>query len=447
MGFPDLRTVYLAGLLMILLSIGITVPVWRRNRGRFSGLGLWVTGFSFQGIASLLVFLRGTISDLFSVLISGVLMVSGLWLGLTALQRFFGVSRRQWKNAGLLIVFGALHGWFLWARPSLVVRSVNLMVLFLAFFGQILLLLVRTVRPEQRRIARPVGIVTALFAATAFVRIGELVSGDTTRSDFFSSGGIETYTILLMFGFFTLLAFSVVHMVNNQLITSLTDEEAEVHRLLEEKELILREVHHRIKNNIAVAASLLHLQSREQLAPESQTALTAAADRLRGMSILYDKLYRSSGGISFSLKEYLTSIVEEIVAVHPELENVAVRTEFEEAELNSRLLSSVGIVCCELITNSMKHAFTDHPVSGDLPGQAVGDAAQPEIAVSGRIGNGSLVLRYEDNGSGMRDVTAMDGQSGFGLTMIHTLAAQIRGVLEITTPSGGGTRVDLTVPI
>jgi len=143
-----------------------------------------------------------------------------------------------------------------------------------------------------------------------------------------------------------------------ELMTAKAAADETVHNLLNEKEIILKEVHHRVKNNMYNIGALLNMQANAQEDPAAKSVLFDAAGRVQSMSVLYDKLYRSEHVSSVSLKEYLPDLVYEIVGIFPHKKSVKVKTSVDDIVLDAKLLSVLGILVNELITNSMKYAFT-----------------------------------------------------------------------------------------
>lgn len=198
-------------------------------------------------------------------------------------------------------------------------------------------------------------------------------------------------------------------------ITERKRDEERIRHLLEEKEIILKEVHHRVKNNMNVIISVLGLQSSSARNPETSAALRDAAGRVRSMMVLYDKLYRSRLVSAMSLRDYLPPLVREIAAVFPPVPAVTVTTDVGDIALRARVLSTVGIIVNELVTNAMKHAFAgrDHGA----------------IVVRAHTDNGMVRLVCEDDGPGTDRGSTGEGSPGFGLQLVAMLARQLDGRL------------------
>lgn len=207
--------------------------------------------------------------------------------------------------------------------------------------------------------------------------------------------------------------------------------EDKINRLLAEKELLLKEVHHRVKNNMSMINSLLSLQAGTLTDPVSITALKDAGSRVRSMAVLYDKLYRSSAFGSLSVAEYLPSLIDEIIEGFPNAGFVRMETRLDDIVLEAGMLHPLGIIINELLTNIMKYAFA---------GRSKG-----LISVSTSVEDDLLSITIADDGNGMPGSVDFENSTGFGLLLVKTLAEQMRGKIGIER--GNGTKIILALPI
>jgi len=189
-----------------------------------------------------------------------------------------------------------------------------------------------------------------------------------------------------------------------------------------EKELLLKEVHHRIKNNMRTMMNLLSLQSSVLKDSPAVTALQDARSRMQSMGVLYEKLYRSEDFREISIKDYLPPLIDEIVGVFPHNEMVKIETEIADFSLSARLLSPLGIIVNELVTNAMKYAFT---------GRTTGT-----IRVSAASKNNRATLVFEDNGCGIPESIDIENSTGFGLQLIGMLTKQLKGTIRLDRQHG-----------
>jgi PAS domain S-box-containing protein len=214
-------------------------------------------------------------------------------------------------------------------------------------------------------------------------------------------------------------------------VTDRKRAEEEVRSLLAEKELILREVHHRLKNNLNSIGDFLDLQGAAAADGASREVLNKASLRVRSMLLLYDKLYKSAGILRLSVADYIPELVDRVTANFALAASIEVRKDIEAFELEAKILQPLGIIVNELLTNAMKYAFV---------GRRAGS-----LAVTARAEGGRAVLTVEDDGVGLPDSVSLDRPSGFGLTLVAELSAQIRGRARLER--GRGTRIVLEFPI
>ncbi len=210
-------------------------------------------------------------------------------------------------------------------------------------------------------------------------------------------------------------------------ITERIRSEERIMSLLAEKELLLKEVNHRIKNNMVTIKSLLSLHAGNLKDPEAADALQDAAGRVRSIMVLYEILYQSADFDKLSVREYLTPLVDAIMSSFPYGKRVKVETFMDDFALDTSRLQSIGIVVNELLTNCMKYAFKGR------------DSGSITILVSLR--DQDVVLEIEDDGVGIPENVDFRNSTGFGLALVRMLAENIQGTVNLFR--GKGTRIRL----
>ncbi|MEI6387832.1 MAG: PAS domain S-box protein [Spirochaetota bacterium] len=211
-------------------------------------------------------------------------------------------------------------------------------------------------------------------------------------------------------------------LVSFQDITERKYADEKIKALLAEKELILKEVHHRIKNNMSNLSSLLSLQAHMVTEPSAITALEDATARFKSMSLLYDRLYRSPDFTRLSVKDYLPALIDEIVSNFPNSKMMKVERFIQDFELDARRLQPLGIIINELITNIMKHAFKGRD--------------KGLIIVTATNTNGKNAISVEDDGNGIPESVSFENSTGFGLQLIQGLTQQLKGTIRIERVKG-----------
>ncbi|AEJ18986.1 sensor histidine kinase [Gracilinema caldarium] len=205
-------------------------------------------------------------------------------------------------------------------------------------------------------------------------------------------------------------------------ITNLRISEQKIKQLLDEKTLLLREVHHRIKNNLSVIGSLLSLQSETVQDEAAKNALLEARNRVQSMSILYDKLYRSDGSKEMPLDEYLSPLIDKLVSMFPLQPYVRIIKQIEPIVINAKILFSLGIIVNELLTNALKYAFAP----GESGAIQIVSSMQGDLVTISVIDSGG---KYSDN--------VASSTAGFGLQVVQLMAKQIGAQFKIYTSTNG----------
>lgn len=216
--------------------------------------------------------------------------------------------------------------------------------------------------------------------------------------------------------------------ITHENITERKKAEEEIQSLLKEKEILLREVHHRIKNNMNTISGLLMLQAGSINDQAAISALNDAKNRVQSMMIMYDKLYRSDDYRKMSVKDYLEKFIDEIFLIFENSRNVSIEKDIEDFILDTKILFPLGIIINELITNAFKYAF---------PGGRHG-----WIKVSVSRDSDMVSLSIQDDGVGFSDGTASSKPGGFGLSLVSALTEQIDGQYSISGVNG--TKVDIS---
>ncbi|MER0438111.1 histidine kinase dimerization/phosphoacceptor domain -containing protein [Emticicia sp. W12TSBA100-4] len=189
-----------------------------------------------------------------------------------------------------------------------------------------------------------------------------------------------------------------------------------------ENELLLKEIHHRVKNNLEVVSSLLALQSAKIEDPEIQDAMLASQNRVQSMGILHQKLYQSEHLAFIEMKNYFQNLCENILDSYNETERIEVDIDMNEIELDVDTAVPVGLIVNELLTNSLKYAFPN------------GKKGTIKLSLE-NIDKDNLTLKISDNGIGKSLDTKAKG-TGFGTQLVDLLTRQIGGKLTQEVQEG-----------
>lgn len=219
------------------------------------------------------------------------------------------------------------------------------------------------------------------------------------------------------------------------IITDITERKLaddKIAALLEEKKLLLREVHHRIKNNLNVAISLLTIQADRIENPEGKAALENARGRMTSMMLIYEKLYRSGDFRHISAAEYFSQLLDALSQQFASPQ-ILVERQLEDFLMDSDTLSPLGIILNELLTNAYKYAFPN------------GKTGTISVRLT-RKGATSAELVIADTGAGLPASYDENNSKGFGLFLIRALVDQIYGTLSIKREPGAAFIILFPVP-
>lgn len=203
---------------------------------------------------------------------------------------------------------------------------------------------------------------------------------------------------------------------------------------LEAARLLLREVHHRIKNNMNAVASLLSLQAAQHSGTDVEAIILEARSRLQSTQVLYEQLVTSEDFTTVSLKQYIPELAGQVISATPARFTVEPVFAVQDIRLESRQVAPLGIILNECIVNVIKHAYAGQPHGTILLG----------AALSGEM----VEVSVEDHGTGLPPHGGPGGHNGFGMQLITGLAGQLGGTAEFQEPEGlSGVRVVVRIPL
>lgn len=188
-----------------------------------------------------------------------------------------------------------------------------------------------------------------------------------------------------------------------------------------EKEFLLKEIHHRVKNNLEIVSSLLSLQSAQIEDPNVLNAMEQSQQRVHSMGMIHQKLYLGENMATIEMKDYFRNLSEYIINSFGKDNHVIMALEMEKYELDVDMAIPIGLIVNELITNSLKYAFPD-----DRKGKI-------QLSLKGK--EDLIILEVIDDGVGMQLSKEAVG-TGFGTKLVALLVKQLDGKMEMQTTEG-----------
>jgi PAS domain S-box-containing protein len=190
---------------------------------------------------------------------------------------------------------------------------------------------------------------------------------------------------------------------------------------LREKDALLREIHHRVKNNMQVVSSLLQLQSNYVQDPKALEAFEDCQERIRTMALIHEKLYRTEGLAQIDFKEYLESLTEMLLRAQSRGVKITRELDLQPIAFGIDTAIPLGLIANELISNSLKHAFKGR--------------TEGVVRVSlRRLAHNEFQLGIGDDGDGLPD--NFNQSKSLGLRLVKILTGQIKGRMENKNEKG-----------
>lgn len=215
----------------------------------------------------------------------------------------------------------------------------------------------------------------------------------------------------------------------NALLSSQKDE---LQTALSEKEMLLKEIHHRVKNNLQVISSLLSLQQRQIDDPTASKAFQIGRDRVKAMSLIHQNLYQEGNLIGVSISDYVDKLAKSLIANY-RVENKNIKLDVDVAPLNLDVdtIIPIGLIINELISNTLKYAFTERN--------------EGTISISLKQKEKTLFLSVKDDGIGLPSTFKVEETTSLGYRLIKAFSEKLKAALTINSNTLG-TEVSLQIP-
>ncbi|CAG1772724.1 partial putative sensor histidine kinase pdtaS, partial [uncultured bacterium] len=213
-------------------------------------------------------------------------------------------------------------------------------------------------------------------------------------------------------------------------ITARKRAEETLRTSLREKDILRKEVHHRVKNNMQIISSLLFLQSSYVRDPYDVDLFRESQLRVKSMAMVHERLYRSEDLSSIEFSDYVRTIAEELLASYSR-PGIGLVTQVDEVRFGVDIAIPCGLLITELVTNAIKHAFPE--------------GRGGHIEIRGTCMDGIMQLTVQDDGVGYPAHVDFNGGETLGVTLIKGLADQLEGTIAVDRASGS--RVVITVPL
>lgn len=220
------------------------------------------------------------------------------------------------------------------------------------------------------------------------------------------------------------ISFLLLVLIFRKMIKNIDDLTIKLTKSLEEKEILLKEIHHRVKNNFSLIISLIELQEEETKSLETRKVLKNMQERIYAMELLHRKLYESTNLSQINLKTYVIDLINTIKNSYDFKDNVKIDFKIEDIYLNLENCVPYGLILNELVTNSFKYAFKNH--------------SNPKLTIQiSKKDENQLLLIVQDNGKGLeKDFDKLSNET-LGLKLVNMIVNfQLHGNLAYIYENG-----------
>ncbi|QLE58331.1 ATP-binding protein [Nostoc sp. TCL26-01] len=193
---------------------------------------------------------------------------------------------------------------------------------------------------------------------------------------------------------------------------------------LQEKEVLLKEIHHRVKNNLSIVSSLLQMQCRRTQDTAATAILQDSQNRIASIALVHEKLYRSKDLANINISQYIPDLTTHLFdSYNVNSQQIKLRLEIEDASLDIENAVSFGLIINELVSNALKYAFPSH-ITGEILVKLYQETEQ------------NLILIVQDNGVGLPLEFNGKKAKTLGITLVQGLVKQLGGNIEISSQPG-----------
>jgi chemotaxis protein methyltransferase CheR len=207
--------------------------------------------------------------------------------------------------------------------------------------------------------------------------------------------------------------------------------EQQVQELLNEKDMLLAEMQHRVSNSLQIIASILLMKARTVQSEETRLQLEDAHKRVLSVAAIQQHLHAAGRGAPIEIGSYLTKLCETLAqSMIGDSRPITLKVKADSGTIVSHQAVSVGLIVTELVMNSLKHAFPN-------------DKQDAVIVVSYKVSDGDWKLMVSDNGGGKPELSASDKKGGLGTSLVQSLAKQLDARVD-TESNSNGTTVTIT---
>ena len=414
----NLNSAFFVASCMYCLILIILFNIWLNNKSEFKGLNDFIIAYLCLSLSSIINIFRPECPSVISLIVQNTLGVGFFLFTLRGLCSLFNIKIKLYSEYTLFVVTVIILIIFSAITPNFIVRSYYLFSVAIYYNIRLLFRLPKIGNKKLLFWKVSLFIFCSIFIITFAIRIIMLFK----IQPLFFNMNINMINAIMWASIFTSYAgigFYFISVITYIQKSKLTD-------LVTQKDAILRESHHRIKNNLNLLINLIKLKriSSDNFQTDFDDLQNDLINRINSVTHIHDILYKDSDLSTISVKLYLDKLVKSITqTILPIDSKIKISLKIEDIQLNSDLCLSIGLIINELVTNSIKYAF-ENILSGT-------------IILSLTFNENMISINYSDNGRGFScDEEELNSFDNFGLKLINSLSKQLNANHTIDTSNG-----------
>lgn len=422
----DLKTVYLTSS-MVFIVLGILIYIQSLNYKKYvRGLTYWNIATITLAVGLLLNLFQEYFHNTYIYFLGDIIIYSSIILIYFGVLLILGVKLNTWIHVLVFAILIALSSYFYFIHSQQAYRVILDSLYIMGYSAAISNQLVRYSKKQNKRIYLGIAVPMITVAINSIIRLFFALFR-YENVEYFKIGSAEAFFLNIYFicyGIFIVgIYFTFSDEVKQMLEQTIRDKEA----ALTKNKLLIREMNHRVKNNLTTIQGLLQLQSSETSDRGAKNVLTESANRIRAISDIHTILSQNDDIRKINCVFYFRRMVDYFDITFKSLfPDVTMKTKFGIQEMDIDLLIPVALIVNELITNAYKHAFDP------------GDHGTIEIAMRHKNESG-IELIVKDTGKGLPEGFKVTSKASFGMDIISSFVQQLDGDLNFQSKAGQGT--------
>lgn len=419
----DLKSILIVVSINYLLVSLFLLWNWIENRKYYKGLLNWAVAFIMVAFTFALQSLRAAIPGYLSIVLSNIILITAYILVLDGIRQFREIKSKIYADYLLIPIVGILFYIYTYLQPNVTLRILIIQSALIIVTIRIIVLLVKQAPVKLKRTYNTIALLYSISCILYAIRILYTLTQPTADS-YSASGNFQFLLVIILTTLSIAQNLGLIMMVNTRYKVLQID-------LVRQKELLIRETHHRIKNNFYSISAILQLQTNSSNNPEIKSVLRDTAGRVTTMQVLYEKMLLEKNYKLTSVKDYLENLITHITNLYPNNIKLVIKKQIADFQLDSSRQISLGIIVNELLTNIFKYAFSGK------------DNGLIEITLTVEKRNAILII--QDDGNGLPENFNLKEQKGFGIMLIDLYSQQLDGSFTIVNNNGTKSTLQFTI--